>query len=250
MARQPLGRDFWRSCGPTSTASTPRSKGCGHKKLLATPEDPDATVPYADILDAERQGWPDVQVRVDGKLTRLNVETLRTIVMPQKPSSEPPFVFLSYSHKDKNYRDRLLTHLKILKGDGLIRDWHDREIPAGAKWKAEIDRNLKSADIAIMLVSPDFLASDYCNGIELRQALGQEHTTVVPVIARVSSWKSGPLGELDALPIDGKPITKHGNRDEGWLAVEEGIRKVAETMRRERDSQILARSRHLPPYPR
>ena len=83
----------------------------------------------------------------------------------------PPLrVFLSYSHHDEALCERFLIHLRQLHRQGLIAPWHDRCITAGADWAGAIDENLNSAQIIILLVSPDFLASDYCYGVEMRRA--------------------------------------------------------------------------------
>jgi len=71
-------------------------------------------------------------------------------------------VFFSYSHKDEVLRDELATHLSLMKRHGVIEAWHDREISAGAEWANAIDDNLNAADIILLLVSANFLASDYC----------------------------------------------------------------------------------------
>src|SRR4051794_30257106 len=79
-------------------------------------------------------------------------------------------LFLSYSHADEALRDELAKHLSTLRREGLIRTWYDREMLPGSHIDAEISRNLEEADIALMLVSADFLNSDYCSSIELKRA--------------------------------------------------------------------------------
>ncbi len=82
-------------------------------------------------------------------------------------STQPIEVFFSYSHKDEELRDELAKHLKILKREGIITDWYDRQISAGTEWEGEIDAHLNTARVILLLISSDFLASDYCYGIEL-----------------------------------------------------------------------------------
>jgi len=77
-------------------------------------------------------------------------------------------VFFSYSHADENLRDQLEKHLSVLKHQGVIGTWHDRRIPAGRTLSKEIDAHLESADILLLLVSSDFLASEYCYDIEMK----------------------------------------------------------------------------------
>ena len=71
-------------------------------------------------------------------------------------------VFISYSHKDERYREQLDAHLSQLRNERLISDWHDRAIPPGSQWADEIDQHVDSAQVILLLVSPDFLASRYC----------------------------------------------------------------------------------------
>src|SRR6185295_6399426 len=105
-------------------------------------------------------------------------------------------VFFSYSHADETLRDSLQKHLALLQREGLIRPWHDRRIGAGEVFEKAIDSRLESAHIILLLISPDFLASDYCYDIEMKRALERHSTgeaSVVPIILRPSDWKSSPF---------------------------------------------------------
>lgn len=134
--------------------------------------------------------------------------------------------FISYSHADEAYRVALETHLTLLKRQGLIQCWSDRVIRAGKNWKEEIDSNLEKAQLVLMLVSPDFIASDYCYEEELRRALEKHdrgEQILVPIIVRHSSWQGSPLARFQALPHDGKPISCWNDQDAAWLNVVKGI---------------------------
>src|ERR1043165_1647809 len=117
-------------------------------------------------------------------------------------------VFFSYSHKDTKLRDKLAVFLKIFERQGLINAWHDRQITAGREWAGQIDERLNRAQIILLLISADFLASDYCYDIEMKRAL-ERHTNgearVIPVILRPCPWKSAPFGKLEVLPTDTRP---------------------------------------------
>ena len=142
-------------------------------------------------------------------------------------------VFFSYSHRDEDLRDELAKHLSILQRRRVIDAWHDREIEAGAERQSEIDQHLKQADIILLLVSADFLASDYCYDVEVRRAMERQEAgeaRVIPVIVRPVDWQDAPFGKLQALPKGGKPITKWDNQDEALLNVEQGIRRNLEDM--------------------
>lgn len=136
-------------------------------------------------------------------------------------------VFFSYSHKDEDLRDRLETHLSMLMKQGLIDAWHDRRIKAGDEVDHSIDSNLNAADVILLLVSPDFLASPYCYDVEMQRAM-QRHEArearVIPVILRHCDWHSAPFGKLLAAPKDGKPIKAWSDADEAFLDVVKQIR--------------------------
>jgi hypothetical protein len=145
-------------------------------------------------------------------------------------------VFFSYSHKDEALRDKLATHLKLLERQGVIQQWHDRMITAGTEWQGEIDGNLEAAQIILLLISADFLASDYCYDLEMRRALERHDAgtaRVIPIILRPvdNLWKA-PFGKLQALPTDGKAVTLWGNQDAALADVAKGIRLAAEAWQR------------------
>lgn len=148
-------------------------------------------------------------------------------------SSNPVELFYSYSHNDERLRNRLEKHLSILKRQGVISNWHDRRITAGSEWKGEIDDHLNSAGIILLLVSADFLASDYCYDVEMSRALERHksgETRVIPVILRPVDWKGAPFGGLLALPTDGKPVMEWKPSDKGFEDVARGIRVAVEKL--------------------
>lgn len=138
-------------------------------------------------------------------------------------------IFFSYSHDDEELRNQLEKHLASLQHQGLIESWHDRRLVAGTNVNADIDANLADSDIVLLLVSASFLASRYCYGIEMKQALAQHdsgRSRVIPVILRPCEWMSTPLGQLLAVPRDGKPITIWANQDEAMTDVAIAVRKA------------------------
>lgn len=145
----------------------------------------------------------------------------------------PIKLFFSYSHKDEDLRDELEAHLSLLERQGVIESWHDRRVAPGQERAGEIDRSLEAAGIILLLVSPDFVASDYCYAREMTRALERNaagQATVIPVILRPTDWHGAPFGGLQALPRDGRPVTLWPERDEAWLDVVRGIRMVTERM--------------------
>jgi hypothetical protein len=140
-------------------------------------------------------------------------------------------IFFCYTHEDEALLNKLKMHLRPLQRQGLIDVWYDRDIGAGSEWEAEIKQHLNAAQIVLLLVSPDFMDSDYCYGIEMKCALERQErgeATVIPVILRPVYWHGEPLGKLQALPTDGKPITSASwhDQDEAWYDVTQGIYRV------------------------
>lgn len=136
-------------------------------------------------------------------------------------------LFYSYSHKDEKLRDKLEAHLSLLKREGLISEWHDRRITAGSEWAGEITAELNSADVILLLVSADFIASDYCWDVEVKRALERYRAgeaRVIPIILRPCDWHSAPFGKLQSLPTDGKPVANWGSHDMAFADIVRGIR--------------------------
>ena len=130
-------------------------------------------------------------------------------------------------------KDQLVKHLVPLRRLGLVSDWHDGELKPGDTWDKEISRNLERARIVILVISIDFINSEYCYDRELSNAMDRHakgKTIVVPVIARDCLWKALPFGQLQALPRAGKAIATWEDRDAALAEVAEGIRRLALTI--------------------
>jgi TIR domain len=140
--------------------------------------------------------------------------------------------FISYSHRDEKSLDRLHTHLAMLQRGGLIDAWYDHQILAGDDVDREVDSNLEDSDIFLALVSPDFLASDYCYDREMKVALKRHEEgsiRVIPIILESCDWRSSPLGKFKALPKDGKPISNWANENVAYLDVVTELRRLSES---------------------
>ncbi len=172
------------------------------------------------------------------KATQLNLvqntpPSATGLQVPESHKDSPVEIFYSYSHKDENLRDRLDKHLSMLKRQGKITNWHDRKIGAGREWKGVIDEHLNSAGVILLLISADFLASDYCYDLEMNLAMDRHErgeVRVIPIILKPCQWKAGRFGKLKALPKDGKAVTKWTNRDEAFTDVARGIEAEIEQM--------------------
>lgn len=141
-------------------------------------------------------------------------------------------IFCCYAHEDEALLAKLKTQLWPLQRQGLIDVWQDRDINAGTEWEQAIKEQLNTAQIILLLVSPDFLASDYCYTNEMKQALERherKETIVIPVILRPVYWQ-GVLGSIQALPKDAEPVTTWSNIDQAFFNVVEGIRKTVEAL--------------------
>ena len=141
-----------------------------------------------------------------------------------------PTVFFSYSHADEDLRDQLEKQLAMLKRQGVIETWHDRRIGAGQELGQVIDDHINTDDIILLLVSQDFISSDYCYNIEMKRALERHEAgeaIVIPVILRACEWTYAPFGKLMATPTDGKPVTQWPDRDEAFLRVARAVRDAA-----------------------
>src|SRR5579884_521220 len=143
--------------------------------------------------------------------------------------SRPLELFYCYAHEDRVLRDKLDTHLAILNRLGLIKVWHDGAISPGDPWEKEIANHLNTAHVILLLVSADFINSEYCYRKEMERAIERHNANeahVIPVLLRSAHWEGAPFSKLRMLPSNGVPITSWPNNDEAYTDVAEGIRLV------------------------
>src|SRR5438874_464176 len=133
-------------------------------------------------------------------------------------ASAPFRVFYSYSHADIRMLEKLRKHMAMLRRQGLITEWYDREIEAGSKWREEIQRELEGADVILLLVSADFLDSDFCYEEEMiratERARSGEALLIGVMLRPVDGWESTPFAGFQLTPRDARPITKWSDMDE------------------------------------
>jgi tetratricopeptide (TPR) repeat protein len=144
-------------------------------------------------------------------------------------STKPLKLFYCYAREDKALRDELDIHLSSLKRQNLVTSWYDGEIGPGTEWEKEIDKQLRSAHIILLLITPHFMASDYCYGTEMKRALERHQdgtARVIPVILRRTFWDGAPFRQLQVLPTDAKPVTQWTDRDEAFWDITVGIHKA------------------------
>lgn len=140
-------------------------------------------------------------------------------------------LFYSYAYEDAVLFNELEKHLNILTRRGLIVPWHSRLVTAGTNWSDVVDQQIENADVILLLISSDFLSSDYAYNREMQRALKKHErgeARVIPIILRPADWESSPFGLLQPLPRGGIAITKWRDRDEAFADVVKGIERVCQ----------------------
>ncbi|SDN13325.1 NB-ARC domain-containing protein [Daejeonella rubra] len=145
-------------------------------------------------------------------------------------------IFISYSHEDEIYKEKLEKHLGLLQRNGIIETWNDRKIVAGDEWDKKIKEELENSQIILLLVSVDFLSSDYCYDIEIKKAIEKHESgraRVIPIILRACDWHETPFGKLQALPKNAKPVKSFEDEDEAFYSVTEGLKLSISQLKKE-----------------
>ena len=142
-------------------------------------------------------------------------------------------IFYSYAREDKEFRDGIERHLATLKRLGQIITWYDREILAGSVRAYEIDEHIDSADIILLVISSHFTDSDYCWGKEMTRALDRHEkgeALVIPILARPVDLEGTSLPSLEMLPSEARAVTRWDDREEAFLDIATGIRKLVKML--------------------
>ena len=156
-------------------------------------------------------------------------------------------IFVSYSHKDEDIRKKLHNHLASMVHNRIIEISFDRKIRPGQHVDHEIEKSIAGASIVLLLVSANFIDSNYCYKVELKYIMGMHKTRnlrVIPVIVSACDWKNTPFGNLLAVPTDGKPIRNWKIVDDAFLDVVEQLKSVIEELK-----QSTPDSSNTPPDP-
>jgi internalin A len=216
------------------------------RAMVPVPEHPSVALDYQKLITFEQKGITQIHEAIDDDVLTLDVRTLLNGVdVTDRARSEPARVgttegvriFISYAHKDEELRAQLDAHLKLFQRTGLLDKWDDRLIKPGDEWNGEIDENLEAADIILLLVSADFLNSDFCWNKEMTRACERHdagEAKVIPVIIRDVTWQEAKFAALQVLPKEGKAVTLWPDRDMAWRNIAEGIKKVAEEIHAKR----------------
>lgn len=148
-------------------------------------------------------------------------------------SAQSVSIFVSYAKADELYRRQLETHLSALQRQGFISLWHDGQIQLGENQTQTRDVHLERAMVILLLVSADFIASDYCYSVEMKHALKRHEAglaRVIPIVVRPCDWQRLPVASLQILPLDAKPISLWSSPDEAWTQVTVSLRSIVEDL--------------------
>lgn len=157
-------------------------------------------------------------------------QTLGEIRPPgQAVRGAPVEIFISYSHADADLASLLDTHLAALRREGLVATWIDRQIGPGDQWRAAIDTRLDRAAVVLLLVSANFIASDYCWDVELSRAMERHDAgkaKIIPVILRDCDWKHLPFAAFQAVPTGARPVASWPDKHEAIADVVRAVRSA------------------------
>src|SRR6266702_2583965 len=141
-------------------------------------------------------------------------------------TKEPIEIFCCYAREDESLLHELRKHLKLLQYQGLITIWSDMDTSPGENWEEKSSERLNTASFILLLVSPDFLQSDYCYKMQMMRALerrDQGEAYVIPIILRSCGWEQTPLGKIKALPLDknsdAKPVKNWDSLDDAFVNI-------------------------------
>jgi tetratricopeptide (TPR) repeat protein len=138
-------------------------------------------------------------------------------------------IFISYSSEDEKWLEKLETHLASLKNSSKIQIWHVRSIEPGAERDSEIKKLIEKSQIILLLISPDFLASDECYKIQLPHAIQcreERKIKIIPIILRPTDWESSDCSVFNPLPKNRKPITEWEEKDKAFLSIAKEIGRI------------------------
>lgn len=212
-------------------------------ELVPIPKYPQITVPYEELLAYERAGNDEYKVLIDRTPVKLSVaELLDGVDLPgyrdgirnAPPGAifelvAVPRLFISYAHEDERFRDELRGALTTYERTKALHIDDDTCILPGQKWEDEILSKVERADIVILLLSNDFIRSDYCFRKEMQIAREREMAgdcTIVPIVVRACAYEKLALGQLQAILPNGKPVKQNKDRDAAWLEVTKQLDKV------------------------
>jgi len=171
------------------------------------------------------------EVQCQVSFENISITELINGVEPEYNNKVGKKIFFSYSRKDKEYRDELEKHLSNVKRNYNVKTWYDHEILPGDEWEKEIMDSLNTADIILLMVSPEFNYSDYCFK-ELQIALKRhenKQAVVVPIIVSPCDWEDTEFAKLNALPTGAKPIDHWPLKNDAYLDIVNNLKRIVAT---------------------
>ncbi len=148
-------------------------------------------------------------------------------------NKNPIKVFISYARQDEVFKDELIRHLNPLVRNNTIKSWHDGILMVGEEWEPSIKKQIEEADVILLLISPDFMASDYIDDVEISKSLDRSRkreTVIVPIIIRPTNYSSFEISKYQALPKDGKPVSTWLYRDEAWIDITHQLKNLFDSL--------------------
>jgi predicted NACHT family NTPase len=151
--------------------------------------------------------------------------------------SAPVEIFCCYAREDQQMLEGLKRHLMPLQRSGQIQIWSDTNLNAAVEWEKELHEHLESADIILLLISSDFIASEYCYSTEMMRAIerhDQGTAHVIPILLRSIFWRNAPFAKFQILPTNAKPVTKWSDRNEAFNDITEHVKRVVSELQTQR----------------
>jgi len=185
---------------------------------------------YADLKRRKERSKRTVECMIS--YDDVNVlDLLDSVFITTRHAFQPKKLFISYSKHDAVHLEAFKKHLMPLSRDEKIITWSDKNLLPGEEWDKSIRHELESSDVIVLLISADFLATDYVMDVEVPRAVERHNSAdavVIPVIVRPCMWQYSSFALLNALPAKGKPITTWENQDDAWREVAEKIKFAVE----------------------
>jgi len=181
---------------------------------------------HENLIRRKEKGKPTVECDISYEYLNV-IELLDSIFAVVNVNTKK--LFISYSKKDVEYLNTFKNHLSPLNRNEKVVTWDDQDLIPGEKWNQRIRYQLDNADVIVLLVSSDFMATNYVMNVEVARAIERHNVgkvILIPIILRPCVWENQEFAKLKVLPTKGKPITLYSDEDTAWREVVEEIKSV------------------------